>query len=260
MRVALVEVEGARRAAHQVVRVRVLAAEHRVDLDHLLLPLERLEVVRHRHEVRLRRQLVGGVAPVAVREDPELAALDKRRQPLLEVGEVPRRALRPVRDALGQLGGLLRVGLQRADDVHPVERVQVVEVDHVVLHVLGAEHQVADELRIGRHGDAQRIFDRPYRREGVHGRADAAHPLGKRPRVARVASLQDDLDAAHHRPGAVGIDDLAVLHFDFDAQVPLDPGDGVDDNTIRHDALLCPRLRVPTSSPGSARSRGFPPG
>ena len=189
---------------------------------------------------------------------PELAALDERRQALLEVREIARRALRPVRDALRQLGRLLRVGLERADHVHPVERVQVVEVHHVVLHVLRAEHQVADQLGVGRHGDAERVFHGPDRRQRVHGGAHAAGALGERPRVARVAALQDDLETAHHRPGAVGVDDLAVLDFDFDAQVALDPGDGVDDNTIGHDDLLCPRLRVATSARGSARCRGSP--
>ena len=47
----------------------------------------------------------------------------------------------------GELGGLLGIGLERVDDVHPVERVQVIEVDHVILHVLRGEHDVADESR-----------------------------------------------------------------------------------------------------------------
>jgi hypothetical protein len=43
--------------------VGVLAAEDRVDLDDLLLPLERLEVVRDAEEVDLGREFVGGVIP-----------------------------------------------------------------------------------------------------------------------------------------------------------------------------------------------------
>jgi hypothetical protein len=39
-------VDGAGHAAHQPVRVRVLAAEDGVDLDDLLLEIEGLEVVR----------------------------------------------------------------------------------------------------------------------------------------------------------------------------------------------------------------------
>ena len=79
----LVQIDRRRHAAdEEALEVRVLAAEDRVDLDHLALPLERLEVVRDRHEVRLRRQLVGGVAPVGVGERPELAAFDKRLQPV----------------------------------------------------------------------------------------------------------------------------------------------------------------------------------
>ena len=70
--------------------MRVLAAEDRVDLDDLLLPLEGLEVVGHAEEVDLGRQLVGRVAPVAVGEDAELAALDERRQALLDVARSTR--------------------------------------------------------------------------------------------------------------------------------------------------------------------------
>ena len=77
--VGLVDVQRARRAADEIIRVRVLAAENRVDLDNFLLPFQRLEVMRHAQQVRLRRQLHGRMAPVAVGEDAELAAGDEVR-------------------------------------------------------------------------------------------------------------------------------------------------------------------------------------
>ncbi len=88
--VGLLDVDGAGDAAHEIVRVRVLAAKDRVDLDDLLLPLEGLEVVRDADQVHGGRQLVGRVAPVAVGEDAELAALDELGQALLQVAEVAR--------------------------------------------------------------------------------------------------------------------------------------------------------------------------
>jgi hypothetical protein len=42
-------------AAHQEVRVRILAAENGVQDGDVALPGERLEVVRNRHEIRFRR-------------------------------------------------------------------------------------------------------------------------------------------------------------------------------------------------------------
>jgi hypothetical protein len=95
-----VEVDRTRHAAHQPVRVRVLAAEDGVDLDDLFLEVQRLQVVRHGHQVGFGRQLVGRVAPVAVAEGAELAAFDELLQPVLQVAEVARAGQRPVADAL----------------------------------------------------------------------------------------------------------------------------------------------------------------
>ena len=123
-------------ADEEALQVRVLAAEHRVHLDELALPVERLEVVRHRHQVGFGRQLVGRVAPVGVGEGPELAAIDELLRRSLHAGEVLRARQRPVGDRLGERRRLRRIGRQRRHDVDPVERVQVVEVDDVVLHAL----------------------------------------------------------------------------------------------------------------------------
>ena len=72
-----VHVDRAGHAAHQPVRMRVLAAEDGVDLDDLLLEIERFEIMRHRHQIGLGRQVIGLAAPIAVLERPELAGLDE---------------------------------------------------------------------------------------------------------------------------------------------------------------------------------------
>ena len=84
----IVHVDGAGHAAHQEVRVRVLAAQDGVDLDHVPLPDQGLEIVRHAQQVHLRRQLVGRVAPVAVRENGVLAVGDGVLQLFLHPGKV----------------------------------------------------------------------------------------------------------------------------------------------------------------------------
>ena len=68
--------------------MRILAAEHRLDLDDLALEIQRLDVMGHRHQVGFRRQLVGGMAPVAVAERPQLARADQLLDPLLDVLEI----------------------------------------------------------------------------------------------------------------------------------------------------------------------------
>ena len=73
-------------------------------LIELALPVERLEVVRDRHQVGFGRQLVGRVAPVAVGEGAELAALDECLEPLLHVREVRPARVRPVEIDLRQRG------------------------------------------------------------------------------------------------------------------------------------------------------------
>ena len=53
--VHLFRIERARHPAHQVIRVRVLAAENGMDLHDLLLPLQRFQIMRHRQQIHFRR-------------------------------------------------------------------------------------------------------------------------------------------------------------------------------------------------------------
>ncbi len=256
--------------------MRVLAAEDGVQLDHVALPGERVEVVRHRHQVGFRRQLVGGVAPVGIGENAELALLDEGLHLLLHVGEVAGRRLRIAGDRLRQCRRRRRIGLQRRHHVDPVERVQVIEVHHVVVHILRRDHQVADQLRVlrqgvVRNGAMQRVFNRAHRGDSMHQRADAADALGERPGIAGIAPAQDDLDATHHGAGGIRTGDLAAgVGFGLDAQVAFDAGDGVNDNALccGHNVwLLTTWLPLAAIVPGcvrrsfrSGRSPGYPSG
>ena len=188
-RVGIVDVDGAGNTAHEVIWMRVLAAEDGVNLDDFLLPFQGLEVVGHGQEIDRGRQLVGRTAPVTVGKDAQLPAADKGLEARLDVGEVFRRTLRPGRNAACDLRGVLGIGLERADHVHPVQGVQMIEMHDVILHELGAEHEVADQFRIGWDDDVQRVLDGAHGGQRMHGGADAAGALGKGPRVARIASL-----------------------------------------------------------------------
>ena len=232
-RACRVHVDRRRHAAHQPVRVRILAAEDRLDLDDFLLEVERLEVVRDRHQVGFRRQLVGRVAPVAVAERPELSRLDELLQAVLQVAEVARRRHRPRRDGLRQLGRRLRVRGERAHHVHPVEGVQVIEVHQVILRIQGQVHDVADRVRVLGDLDLQRVLDRANRRQRVHAGAHAADALHERPCVARITAAEDDLQAAPHRARGHGVaDDVVRVDVHLDAEVPLDARDRIDDDAL----------------------------
>jgi hypothetical protein len=234
---ARVDVDRRRHAAHEEVRVRVLAAEDRLQAHRVALPLERLEVVRHADEVHRGRQLVGRVPPVAVGEDAQLSRAHVLLQAILHRLEVCRIAGGPRRDRLGDLRRLVRVGLEGAHHVHPVERVEVVEVHHVVVHELHAEHEVADDVRAGRDLDVQRVLDGPAARDRMHRGAHAADALGECPAVARVAALQHQLQPAERGGGGPRLLDAAIVGRHFDAEVSLDPGDRVDDDLLpSHDA------------------------
>ena len=122
------------------------------------------------------------------------------------------------------------IGLERVDDVHPVQRVQVIEVHHVILHVLRGHHDVADQLGGGRDGDAERVFNGAHAGQSVHGGADAADALGDGPGIARIAADEDLFQAAHHGAGAECVGDDAVFHHCFNAQVAFNASYRIDDN------------------------------
>lgn len=66
----------------------------------------------------------------------------------------------------------------------------------MILNHLRQEHDVANDVRVLRHLNAQRILDAADAGERMDGGAHSADALAKRPGIARTASLQNDFDAA----------------------------------------------------------------
>ena len=234
--IAILERDGARHAADAVMRMRVLAAEDDLRRDEIAVLVEHLEVMCDGHEMDLRRQqLVIRMIPPVGREDAELAALDDGLDLALNLCEVLRRSSREcvvvrfrhrrARCAERQLVGVecsdLQVGrrdrvsgecLDRAD---PVECMQVVEVNDVVLDRQRRCHDVADVVGVLRDLDAEGILDSAKGTQSVCARADAADALDVSPGVARVAVLHDELEAAPCRTGRDGVRDLARTFIDL---------------------------------------------
>ena len=136
------------------MRVRVLAAEDNVRDNEILLLVEHLEVMRDRHEMHLGRQhLKVRMIPPLCGEDAELSALDDLLNLCLERGVVGgRRDRHIVRVRLGvesrgaaegQAVGIEHrilerrrrrgIGFERFDGADPVERVQMIEVDNMIV-------------------------------------------------------------------------------------------------------------------------------
>ncbi len=112
----------------------------------------------------------------------------------------------------------------------------MVEVNHVVLYELHPLQEVADHVGGGGNPDVQRVLHCPHRRQRVHHRAHAADALREGPRVSRIATLQDDLEASELGAGRMGVDNALIVLLHLDPQVPLDTGNRVDDNSATHDS------------------------
>ncbi len=139
---------------------------------------------------------------------------------------------------VGQGGGFLRIGLKGADDVHPVQGMQMIEVNNMVVLVLSAMQQVANDACIGGNGDADSIVDCPHRGHSMGVGSDPAGALNKMMRVPGVPALKNNFDPAKHLPGTPGVDDLAALHFHLDARWPLYSGNRINRYSVTHMILL----------------------
>jgi len=195
----------------------VLAAEDGLGLSRHLGDLQGIQVMRRDHEVRLGGQLVGGVAPVCVGKGPQPPRLHEAGEPVLDGLVVRCRAIVGVGvDALGQFDGSIRVRFEGAHDVHPVQAVQVVEMHDVVAQVPDPLCQISDQPRIGRRFDPESILAGHDASLVVYVSAHAAETLSDETRVARVAALEDRLDAPPQRDAAPGIPDrVRVVQFYF---------------------------------------------
>src|ERR1700739_1796262 len=129
------------------------------------------------------------MAPVAIREDAELAVFDERFDAILNLLEILVTVAGPRREAVGKQSGLCRIGLERGDNVYPIERAKMVEMHGVILQRVGNEDQIADVLCIEGHLNAGSVFDGADRSDAMHRGADAAKALGKQPGFPRIASL-----------------------------------------------------------------------
>jgi hypothetical protein len=136
--------------------------------------------------------------------------------------------------AVGDVRGLFGVGLEGAHHIHPVEGMEMIEMDDVIMEELCPHEKVSDDPCVVRNGHLGGHVHATHRGEGMDVGADAARALGKEPCITGVAPLQDELESAEKGRAAPSVFHLAVLHFHFDAQVALDASNGIHYHSLCH--------------------------
>jgi hypothetical protein len=106
-------------------------------------------------------------------------------------------------------------------------------MEDVRLYVVAAEDQVAHHPPVVRYvgGDVEGLIEGLCRGDRVSGWADAANSLGDPRSVARIATLQNQLQPAEQQARAPGVLHLASVSHDLDLEVALDPSDRVYDDS-----------------------------
>ena len=226
----------------QVLDVRRLGAEDGDDLVGLALHVERLQVMGHRQQVDFRRQLHRRVAPVAVGEDAELAAVDEA---VLSCSCTARMSWHAVAGPVGQasrrVGGVLSGSALSAEMTSTQSSAdEVIEMHDVVVHRVRQDDQVADVLGVERALPVCSAFS-TARTEAmrVHRGADAADALGERSRrrAGRGPAGSARCRATSGRttrPWST----LPPSTSTVDAQVAFDAGDRIDGDAGHGDLPL----------------------
>ena len=119
----IVDVDRAGDAAHKIVRMRVLAAQNRMNAHNFTLEVEHFKVMSDRKQIHGRRKLHGGMAPIALIENRELPRFNELLHAVLHIAEVTDSCERMARrNLLLDSSRFARISIERADNVHPVER------------------------------------------------------------------------------------------------------------------------------------------
>src|SRR5208282_1362546 len=173
-------------------------------------------------QVHFRAQAHRRMAPVAVRENPELAAPNQAFDLVLNLLERATGVSPPGADAVCDGGCACWIRLGNGRDVHPIECGQLIEMYDVVVQGMRDENQVANVLRVRRNLELERILYGAHRGYGVDRGANSAEALCKNPAFAGIASEQNRLDSAPHGAARPCFLHGAPIDLDIDAQVPFD--------------------------------------
>ena len=127
-----------------------------------------------------------------------MPAVDKSLNALLHAFEIIDATHGRIAHIIRQGGGFLGIGLQGTDNVHPVQGMQMIKMNNVIMLELGAHEQIANDARIVGYLDADCIIDCPHRGQSMGVSSDAAGALHKMMGIPWISALQDDLDTPEH--------------------------------------------------------------
>ena len=147
-----------------------------------------------RHQIRFRRQFVGGMSPIGIGKRTQLAAVDEGFQALLNTFKIRASPLGSVADIVRQCCGLFGIGFKRTDNIHPIQRMQMIKMNNMIMLKLGAHQKVADNSCVFGYLHANCVIDCPHRGHSMGVRSDAAGELYKMMGIPWIASLKDQLD------------------------------------------------------------------
>jgi len=180
------------------LQVRILPAEDSVHSGRLGLETKGLDVVGGSHQVGLRRQFVSRVSPIGIVEGPELPAVHKGLESLLHIFKIGGAAPGGVGHIVRKRGRLNRIRLEGADDIHPVQGVEVVEMDDMILLILGSMQEVPKDAGIFGNLYTHGMFHCPHRGQSMGVGSDSTGTLHKMVGVPGISTEQNDLDPPEH--------------------------------------------------------------
>ena len=138
------------------------------------------------------------MAPVGIGKWAKLTTVYKRFDALLNVLKIIGAAPGSIADIVRKLGGFGWIGRQGTYNIDPIKRVQMIEMNDMVVLELSAVQQVSDQACVFGDLDPHCIFDCPHRGQSMGVRSDAAGALDEMMRISGVTPLQYQLDAPEH--------------------------------------------------------------
>ena len=94
--------------------------------------------------------------------------------------------------------GFLGIGRKRADNIHPVQCMQMIKMNNMIMLELGAHKKVTDDSGILGNFNPHRIIDCPHRGQSMCVRSDAAGALHKMVGIPGISALQNELNTPEH--------------------------------------------------------------
>ena len=196
----------------------VFPAKNRINADNRPLKLQRIQVMRHSHQIRLRWEPVVGVIPISSGENTELPRVQHAPNSVPNLGKLCLCVALPGGiNRFSKFNRLSRIRIRSAHHVDPVQGMQMIKMHHVVVDFLGGHHEVADQLGLFRRIGPNGILHSRHRCHRMRSSTHAANTANKSPHIPGIPPLNNGFNAAELCGFAPGVFNLIVVAFQLDA-------------------------------------------